>query len=53
MGIGNTKFKTETTSDGYREKCDLKGSHRVLQLYFSSFIFKLYGAFQSTNYIIL
>lgn len=46
MGTENTKFKIETTSDGYGEKCDLKEAHRAL-LSFSSFIFKLDGVFLS------
>lgn len=50
---GNRKHKIqETTSDGYREKCDLKGTHRVFQN-FSSFIFKLDGASPSIDYLIL
>ena len=52
MGTKYTKFKIETTSDGYRQKWDLKGVYRVL-LFFSSFIFKLDGAFRSIDYLIL
>lgn len=53
MGTENTKFKIgATTSDGDRQKCDLKGAPRAL-LNFSHFVFKLNGAFLSSDYLIL
>lgn len=52
MGTENAKFKIKAVSNGSVEKCDLKEAHGAL-LSFSSFIFKLDGAFVSIDHLIL